>query len=151
MPADVSAETSAGEAPGEPVEWEVGCTLDAGYQIGVRRTLPVSEARLWALLRSPEGQRLWLGGVTDLEPGTRFSFPEGTQGEIRVHRPWSHLRLTWQPPAWEAPSFVQLRVLPARSGATTLSFHQDHLRGPAERAEMQARWEAVAGSLAALR
>ena len=129
---------------------EVGRTLDAGYQIGVRRTLPVSEERLWALLLSPEGQRLWLGGVADLEPGTRFVFPDGTQGEIRIYRSWSHLRLTWQPPAWEAPSFVQVRVLPARRGATTLSFHQDHLKGPAERAEMKARWENVVGSLAAL-
>ena len=100
--------------------------MDAGYQIGVRRTLPASEERLWALLRSPEGQRVWLGGVTDLEPGSRFAFADGIRGEIRVHRPWSHLRLTWQLPAWEAPSIVQVRVLAARSGAT-LSFHQDHL------------------------
>jgi uncharacterized protein YndB with AHSA1/START domain len=143
----MSVEVSADVAPAGR---EVGRTLDAGYQIGVRRTLPVSEERLWALLLSPEGQRLWLGGVTDLEPGTKFVFPDGTRGEVRVHRPWSHLRLTWQPPAWDAPSFVQVRVLPARSGATTLSFHQDHLEGPTERAEMKARWEEAVGRLAAL-
>ena len=66
-----------------------------------------------------------------------------------MHRPWSHLRLTWQLPAWEAPSSVQVRVLAARSGAT-LSFHQDHLAGPSARAEMKARWEAVVERLTAL-
>jgi uncharacterized protein YndB with AHSA1/START domain len=132
-----------------PQQRETGRTLDAGYQIGVRRTLPVPEERLWALLLSPEGLGVWLGGVTDLEPGARFVFADGTRGEIRVNRPWSHLRLTWQLPTWEAPSIVQARVLAARSGAT-LSFHQDHLRGPAERAEMKARWEGVIERLAAL-
>jgi uncharacterized protein YndB with AHSA1/START domain len=132
-----------------PQEREAGRTLDAGYQIGVRRTLPVSEEHLWALLLSPAGLDAWLGGVADLEPGSRFAFADGTRGEIRVNRPWSHLRLTWQPPAWEAPSILQVRVLAARSGAT-LSFHQDHLRGPTERAEMKARWEGVIERLTTL-
>jgi uncharacterized protein YndB with AHSA1/START domain len=123
-------------------EREVGKTADAGYQIGVRRTVPASEERVWAVLLSPAGQRIWLSGVTSLEQGTRFSFPNGISGQIKVHKPWSHLRLTWQPPEWEAPSYVQVRVIPARTG-TTLSFHQDHLRGPAERKAMKAHWEQV--------
>jgi uncharacterized protein YndB with AHSA1/START domain len=146
MSAEVAAELASEVAA---LEREMGRTLDAGYQIGVRRTLPVSEDRLWALLLSPEGQRAWLGGVTDLEPGSRFAFADGTRGEIRVNRPWSHLRLAWQPPAWETPSIVQVRVLAARGGST-LSFHQDHLEGPTERAEMKARWEEAVGRLAAL-
>ncbi|MGH2350548.1 MAG: SRPBCC family protein [Chloroflexota bacterium] len=121
---------------------EAGKTADAGYQIGVRRTVPASEERVWAVLLSPAGLRIWLGGVSKLEEGTRFSFRNGISGEIRVNRPWSHLRLTWQRPDWEAPSYLQVRVLPARTGAT-LSFHQDHLRGPAERKEMKAHWEQV--------
>ena len=123
-------------------EPRVGKTTDAGYQIGVRRTVPASEERVWAALLSPAGQRIWLGGVTELEEGARFSFRNGISGQIRVHKPWSHLRLTWQPPEWEAASYVQIRVMAARSG-TTLSFHQDHLRGPAERAAMKAHWEQV--------
>ena len=123
-------------------EQPVGKTADAGYQIGVRRTVPASEERVWAVLVSPAGQHIWLGGVTELEEGARFSFRDGIRGQIRVHKPWSHLRLAWQPPEWEAPSYVQVRVIPARTGST-LSFHQDHLRGPAERKAMKAHWEQV--------
>jgi hypothetical protein len=39
-------------------------------------------------------------------------------------------------------------VLPARTG-TTLSFHQDHLRGPADRTAMKAYWEQVVEQLRA--
>jgi uncharacterized protein YndB with AHSA1/START domain len=75
---------------------------DVGDQIGVRRTLSFSEDQLWTALRSPEGLKVWLGGVTALEPGTRFAFPDGAAGEIRAHTPWSHLRLTRQPPGASA-------------------------------------------------
>jgi uncharacterized protein YndB with AHSA1/START domain len=121
---------------------DIGKTADAGYQIGVRRTVPASEERVWAALLSPAGLRVWLGGVAGLEEGARFSFPNGVTGQIRVHKPWSHLRLTWQRPDWETPSYVQVKVIPARTG-TTLSFHQDHLGGPADRQAMKAHWERV--------
>jgi hypothetical protein len=101
-----------------------------------------------ALLLSPEGQRVWLGGVAGLSPGERFAFADGTRGEVRVHRPGSHVRLTWQPPGFAAPSVVQVRVLPPRGGVT-LSFHQERLAGPQERAAMRERWERVAEALAA--
>jgi uncharacterized protein YndB with AHSA1/START domain len=127
---------------------EVGKTADAGYQIGVRRTVPASEERVWARLLSPAGLRIWLGGVARVEPGTRFSFGSGISGQIRVYKPWSHLRLTWQRPDWDAPSVLQVRVIPARTG-TTLSFHQDHLRGPAERTAMKGHWEQVIEHLSA--
>lgn len=128
---------------------EVGRTASVGYQIGVRRTLPTSEEELWAVLLSPEGLRIWLGGVAEIEKGSRFSFPDGTCGEIRVYKPWSHLRLTWHRPEWEAPSTVQVRVIAARTG-TTLSFHQEQLASAADRAAMRSHWEQVVGRLADL-
>jgi uncharacterized protein YndB with AHSA1/START domain len=121
---------------------EIGKTADAGYQIGVRRTVPASEERVWAALLSPDGLRTWLGGVTELEEGARFSFRNGISGQICVHKPWSHLRLTWQLPEWDTPSHLQVRVVPVRTG-TALSVHQDHLRGPADRKAMKAHWEQV--------
>jgi uncharacterized protein YndB with AHSA1/START domain len=128
--------------------WEVGKTADAGYQIGVRRTVPVSEERVWARLLSSAGLQIWLGGDSSVDEGTRFAFPSGISGEVRVYKPWSHLRLTWRKPEWDAPSVLQVRVIPARTG-TTLSFHQDHLRGPAERTAMKVHWERVIEDLAA--
>jgi hypothetical protein len=107
---------------------EVGKTADVGYQIGVSRTLPFSEEAIWGLLLSPEGQAVWLGGP------------------IELYKPWSHFRLTWQPPGWTRPSLIQVRVIPAKTG-TTLSFHQEHLRDGAARSEMKARWEGVIDEL----
>jgi uncharacterized protein YndB with AHSA1/START domain len=126
---------------------DVGKTADAGYQIGVRRTLAAPEERVWAVLLSPEGLRIWLGGVAVLEAGASFAFPDGTCGQIRVYKPWSHLRLTWHHPTLQSPSVVQVRVIPARTG-TTLSFHQEQLAGPSVRAEMKAHWEEVVRRLA---
>jgi len=77
-----------------------------------------------------------------------YALPDGTTGALRVDRPGSHLRLSWQPEGWEQPSVVQLRVLPARTG-TTIAFHQEHLAGPAEREAMLARWTGVLDALGA--
>ena len=125
----------------------IGETKDAGWQVGLRRTVRCEPEEVWALLLSPEGQRVWLGGVADLAPGEAFAFDDGTRGEVRVHRPGSHMRMTWQPPELTQPSVLQVRVLPARSGAT-LSFHQERLPGPQARAAMRERWARVAETLA---
>ena len=58
-------------------------------------------------------------------------------------------RSTWHRPEWDEPSYVQVRVIPARTG-TTLSFHQDHLAGPSDREAMKAHWEQVIGRLFAM-
>lgn len=126
---------------------EVGKTADAGYQIGVSRTLPFSEEHFWALLLSPDGLRVWLGGPAEIAERAPFALANGTRGEIRVYKPWSHIRLTWQPADWPAPSTLQVRVVPAYR-KSILSFHQEHLAGPAERAAMKAHWEGVIGQLA---
>jgi uncharacterized protein YndB with AHSA1/START domain len=127
----------------------VGATMDAGFQIGVRRTVPVSDERIWEVLLSPDGLGTWLGGATKVEEGERFAFSNGLSGEIRVFKPGSHIRLTWHRPEWEEPSYVQVRVIPARTG-TTLSFHQDHLAGPSDREEMKVHWEQVIDRLFAM-
>jgi uncharacterized protein YndB with AHSA1/START domain len=121
---------------------EVGKTADAGYQIGVSRTIPFAEEAVWGLLLSPEGQAVWLGGPIEVEQGAKYSLADGARGEVRVYTPWSHIRLTWQPPGWARPSLIQVRVIPAKTG-TTLSFHQEHLRDGAARSQMKARWERV--------
>jgi uncharacterized protein YndB with AHSA1/START domain len=125
---------------------EVGKTANVGYQIGVIRTLPFSEEVIWRLLLSPEGLAVWLGGPIELAEGARYALADGTSGEVRVYKPWSHIRLTWQPPGWTRPSLIQVRVIPAKSG-TTLSFHQEHLRDSAARTAMKARWEGVIEAL----
>jgi hypothetical protein len=52
------------------------------------------------------------------------------------------VRPKWRRPEWEAPSTVQLRVLPARN-RTTPAFHQVGLCGPARRVATTTHWDKV--------
>jgi len=121
-----------------------GRTKSAGYEIGVRKTLPIPAQKLWEYLISVEGVQLWLGVDAPLEwvTGAEFKAQDGSHGVIRVFNPSSHLRLSWQPGDWPRPSTLQVRVIPAGEKAT-LSFHQEHLPGAAEREEMRKKWGEV--------
>ncbi len=114
----------------------VGQTRDVGFQIGVRRTLAVPLQTAWRLLTSPEGARVWLGEPPPaaFTPATSYRLEDGAHGEVRVCKENSHLRLTWRPAGWPRPSTIQVRVVPSGE-KTVISFHQEHLPGPAEREE----------------
>lgn len=122
----------------------VGKTKDAGFQIGVRRTVPATVEAVWRFLTGAEGLRAWLGEAegTVVREGENFATREGDSGRFTVVKPLSHVRLQWMKSDWEAPSTLQIRVLPAKQGAT-ISIHQEKLSGPAAREEMKAHWEGV--------
>jgi uncharacterized protein YndB with AHSA1/START domain len=125
-----------------------GQTRDTGFQVGVRRTLPLSPEEAWRLVTSPAAVREWLGvgaGV-EWERGRTYALADGAAGEVRVVKPGSHVRLTWRPAGWERASLIQVRVLPAAGGAT-VSFHQEHLPDAAAR---ERRREHFAAALDAL-
>lgn len=132
-------------------EKAVGQSASAGFMIGVRRTLPITQEQAWELLMAPEGLALWLGLVPrlDLVVGERFTTAEGTTGELRVVKPPAQVRLRWQPPGWERASTVQIRCIPVGPERTMISFHQEWLANAAVRAEMKERWEAVLAALIA--
>lgn len=130
--------------PGEAND--VGRTAQSGYQLGVRKTVPFSEQQLWMLLLSADGMRTWLGGTADLAQTVHYRLDNGTTGDVRVLKPGSHLRLTWQPQGWTTPSVLQIRIISAKTG-TTLSFHQEQLSGTPERTEMKVHWEQVIRNL----
>ena len=131
----------------------VGETADAGFQVGVQRTLPVDQATLWDRLRSAEGRRLWLGegGSFDLEPGAAYETADGTVGEVRTVAPGERLRLTWQPADREAPTTLQLTLSCPRNGdtRTTLRIHHEKLADAEEREAMREHWRAVLDELEA--
>lgn len=122
---------------------QVGQSAAAGFQIGVRRTYPVSRGQAWALLTSPEGMKLWLGELPSLEfvPGTEYISKEGNYGEIRVVKPLEQIRMTWQRKHWAKPSTVQIRLLETKSGNTTISLHQEKLEDMQAREQMKQYWE----------
>jgi len=75
----------------------IGQTTNVGFQVGIRRTFPISQEEAWNLVTSQDGLNLWLGESMDiiLEPGQKYMTKSGS-GEIRVVKPLQQLRLTWQ-------------------------------------------------------
>ncbi|HEY5824460.1 MAG TPA: SRPBCC domain-containing protein [Cyclobacteriaceae bacterium] len=130
------------------MEKPTGLTKDAGWQMGVRKTLPIPVADVWEFLFSEEGLPVWLGKINDLEwkKGESFRTSNGTEGMIRVFSPLSHIRITWKKKGWENSSSVQVRTLKGKN-KTTIVFHQDRLTGADQREEMLKHWEKVLNKL----
>jgi uncharacterized protein YndB with AHSA1/START domain len=118
-----------------------GETAGAGFQVGVQRTLPLSVERAWERMLSPAGRTVWLGEVDDIrwEPGARYEARDGTTGEIRSLAVHKRLRLTWQPPGFDAPSTLQVTFDPRKTG-TAVRFHHEKLADEAARERMKDRW-----------
>lgn len=121
-----------------------GLTKDAGWEIGVSRTIDLPVDVVWTYLTSAEGVARWLGDGAELptEKGAGYATVDGTTGQLRSHRPGEKIRLTWQPADWDHDSTVQLAVL-ARGGRTMLRFHQERLADATEREQQRAHWAAV--------
>lgn len=122
----------------------VGQTKTVGFQVGVRRTFPISQEKAWELLTSEEGLKLWLGESTNiiLKPSQKF-VTKTVAGEIRVVKTLQQLRLTWQKVGWQKPSTVQIRFISIDSKKTTISFHQENLCDSITREKMKVYWEEV--------
>ncbi len=101
-----------------------GLTKDVGFQIGVRRTMPITYEDAWELLTSLEGLCIWLGPTKQLDvvEGASYELPDGSHGEVRVYAPNSHLRISRNPPGWRRPSTIQIRVS-SKSDRTVIAFH----------------------------
>lgn len=122
-----------------------GLTKDAGWQIGVSRTLPHPAAIVWDFISSPEGIALWLGPGAVLTPerGTPYRTTGGAAGEVRGYRPADRIRVT------HGTTTVQVALSPAADGARTmLRFHQEHLASTEERERQRAHWQRVMDQVA---
>jgi uncharacterized protein YndB with AHSA1/START domain len=122
----------------------VGQTKNVGFQIGIRRTFPISVEKAWDLLFTDNGLKIWLGelisGGFSIHQG--YQTKEGTIGHIKVLKPLSHIRLTWQKHDWQNISTLQIRIIATKSG-TTISFHQEKLLDANQREEMKKHWENI--------
>lgn len=116
---------------------EPGQTATAGYEIGVRRTVPLPPDQVWARLTSARGLPEWLEAAPPLEPGTRFALPDGATGEVRTVQPGSRVRLVWK-----GGSTLQVTLTPTARGCT-VTFHQEKLPDGATRERMREHWRAV--------
>jgi uncharacterized protein YndB with AHSA1/START domain len=130
---------------------EVGRTRDAGWQIGVSKTIDRPVEEVWAFITSPEGMAIWLGeGVTVLsERGAGYQTTAGVHGETRSFRELDRVRLTWQPSNWTHDTTLQLAVRSAGPGRATLGVHQERLADAAEREQQRRHWQGVITALVA--
>ena len=112
-----------------------GLTKDAGWQVGVSRTLPIEVAAAWDYLLSPAGLAHWLGdGVpTPLEKGITYKTTDGTTGQIRSLHPRDRVRLTWRPPGRRQDAIARPPAAPC-----------DSLRPPSQPARTRGNARALA-------
>lgn len=130
----------------------VGLTALSGYQIGVRRTLPISKEQAWEHITSPGGLNSWLGDLDALQfhVGEKYGPHMGISGEIRIVKPCEQLRMTWKKSNWQQPSILQIRLIASTERKTTISFHQEKLDNSEVREEMKRHWEEVLSSIDSL-
>lgn len=127
-----------------------GQTMDAGFQVGVQKTLAAPLDELWTLLIGDGGVASWLGEDVPLrlEEGARYGADDGPSGEVRVVVPGDRIRLTWQPGQWPRPSTLQVRLTRKEDGRTVVSVHHEHLPDRATRDAMRVKWREVLAGLA---
>jgi uncharacterized protein YndB with AHSA1/START domain len=100
-----------------------GLTQDAGWEIGVSRTLPTSLTETWDVVVDGPGLARWLGegAVLPDEVGGPYRTDDGAEGELRSLRPLERVRLTWQPDgrAGRPPRCRSSSSRPPRAPAST--------------------------------
>lgn len=131
----------------------LGETKDAGFEIGVTKTIKISPKAAWDFLVSSKGRDIWLGKVSrfTLKPGARYETKEGTTGEIRTIKKGERIRLTFQQKAMKSPSTLQVTITPRKTTkGTCISFHQEKLSDQKSREKMRTHWQAVLEKLAKL-
>ncbi|WP_336319496.1 SRPBCC domain-containing protein [Streptomyces lavendofoliae] len=117
-----------------------GLTRDAGWEIGVSKTLPLPARAVWEFITGPEGLVLWLGDVRGglpTERGAAYATADGVTGEVRGYRPGDRVRLTY------GGTTLQVAVSEAGPRKSVLRFHQERLAGADERERRRAHWQGV--------
>jgi len=107
-----------------------GLTRDVGWQVGVRRTLPLGLDEAWGLITAPPWLKRWSG----------LSALDGDDPAVRSFTPRKVVRVR------SDRSLVQLRVQPAASG-TTVAFHEEHLPDEQTRSQRKCYWSQLLDDL----
>ena len=126
----------------------IGQTADAGFQVGVTKTFPISTDRAWKLITGMDGLGIWLGDIDELTlvKGESYHTGDGTSGEIRSVSPGIRLRLTWKPPHLMNPATLQFTLVPS-GDRTSVRVHLEKLPDAGERDRMKTHWKEVLGKL----
>ena len=125
----------------------VGKTSGQGWEIGVRRTLPVSQTAAWNIIMDALGIP-WEDGprAPTYKKQMTLETEDGTLIEIRSFEVYNLIRMKWQPPDLKNNTTLQIRILPAKTG-TTISIHHEWLEDSEQREQMRERWTALLDGL----
>jgi uncharacterized protein YndB with AHSA1/START domain len=115
----------------------------AGWDVGVRQTVPADRKTVWAFLTG-EGLPLWLGKTKalTLQKGAAYETDDDISGRVLSVQPGVGLRVVWQPGEWSHASTLQLTLKDSPEG-TVISFNQEKLTSRDERKMMLGRWKGV--------
>ena len=128
-----------------------GQKRDAGWDVGVRKTVNASPETVWTFLLG-EGLPLWLGDIESVpaKKGVRYQTRDGVRGTVRAFSNGKHVRMTWQPEDWPHDTTLQVTVANAPAGAgATVEFRHEELADRDERRMMLGHWHNVSDSLVA--
>ena len=123
-----------------------GLTKDAGWELGVRTTVPAPLDVVWQYLLG-EGLKVWLGDIAEVptEKGAAFETADGVRGTIRSFTDGTRIRLSWWPDDWPHDTVLQVTVKEAATG-TTIGIHHEQLADRDERKLMLGHWKNVAAA-----
>jgi activator of HSP90 ATPase len=123
-----------------------GLTKDAGWELGVRTTVPAALPEVWQWLLG-DGLAVWLGDLDALptQVGAAYETRDGVRGTLRSRTENVRVRLGWQPEDWPHDTTLQVTVKEAASG-TTIGIHHEKLADRDERKLMLGHWKNVAAA-----
>ena len=124
-----------------------GSTKDAGWEVGVRKTVAASPTVVWEYLLG-DGLGLWLGKTTlPTSKGAAYETADGVRGTLRTLTAGSKIRVSWRPDDWPHDTILQVSVKEA-PGGTTIAIQHEQLADRDERRMMLGHWKNVVADLA---
>lgn len=124
----------------------VGLTRYAGWELDVRRIVPVSAPQLWRALLDD-----WLPEWLDVDSVPQMvGAPLRHAGMVRGRVVGCHvgrrMRLDWTPPGLDHGTMFEVTLL-EDTGATVILLHQERLPDSAARERLLAHWTVVLSEL----
>ncbi|MFH5227495.1 SRPBCC domain-containing protein [Antrihabitans spumae] len=121
----------------------VGKTKDAGWEIGVSKTLGFGVDEVWSVLVGEPGVWLGDGALVPTVKGEQWQADDGTVGELRSRREHDRIRLTWRRVDWREDSIVQVALKATSPQKTVVRFHQERMVDGSLREQQRKHWQAA--------
>ncbi|WP_286753964.1 MULTISPECIES: SRPBCC domain-containing protein [Sphingobacterium] len=111
------------------MENNIGLTKGAGWQFGIRKTMPANLETLWNIFFSDRGLSYW---------------SEGVDQDFSTFNKYSHIRTKWRHKDFTEAANLQIRFIPSKNqDKTTISFHVDKLKNEGQREVTREYWSKV--------